>query len=80
VIGKGPGGSEDRLLVTKGLARLTAERAAELHRRLRALEAEFGNDDPAEGGEPWGFVLALYPAARTAATPEEPTDEEKSLD
>ena len=74
VIGKGPGASEDRLLVTKGLARLTPVRAAELHRRLRALEAEFGNDDPTEGDEPWGFVLAIYPAATPTTPPEEPTD------
>ena len=74
VIGKGPG--DDRLLVSRGLARLTPARAAELRRRLQELEAEFGNDDPAEGSDPWGIVLAIYPVAApaTAPTPEEPTD------
>src|SRR4051794_1003659 len=40
----GPGEPDDRMLVTRGLARLTRERAAELRRRLVELEAEFGND------------------------------------
>src|SRR5436190_9780037 len=75
VIGRGPDATEGRLLMTKGRARLTPERAAELQRRLRALEAEFDNDDAADGGEPWGFVLAVYPVAtHSNPTPEEPTD------
>jgi DNA-binding transcriptional ArsR family regulator len=69
-----PGG-EDRMLVTRGLARLTPDRAAELRRRLVELEAEFGNDDPAGDEQAWGIVLAVYPV--TAPEPDgatEPTD------
>src|SRR4051794_33480259 len=63
------GARDDRMLVTRGLARLTPDRAAELRRRLVELEAEFGNDEPADGAQSFGVVLAVYPVA-TGATPE----------
>jgi len=69
-------GAGDRMLVTRGLARLTPERAAELRRRLEALEAEFGADDAAPEAEPWGIVLAVYPIAIPDPDPTtEPTDD-----
>ena len=74
------GAHDDRLLLSRGLARLTPDRAAELRRRLLELEGEFGADAPAEGSRPWGVVLALYPVVAPAdpappeATGEEPSD------
>src|SRR5215204_2584763 len=53
---------ERNLLLTRGLARLTPGRAAELRERLQAILAEFDDtsaDDPA--GRAFGLVLALYP-------------------
>ncbi len=63
----GPGG-DDRMLVTRGLVQLTPERAAELRRRLLELEAEFDDADPADGAQPWGIVLAVYPVTATEPT------------
>ncbi len=66
---------EERLLVTRGLTRLTPIRAAELRRRLIELEAEFSNDEPSDRDEPWGIVLAVYPRAFQGTEPTtEPTD------
>jgi DNA-binding transcriptional ArsR family regulator len=63
VIRMGAGDTEeDTFLLTRGLARLTPGRAAELRERLQALLAEFDDsqaDDPA--GRAFGVVLALYP-------------------
>jgi DNA-binding transcriptional ArsR family regulator len=69
------GAGDDRLLVSRGLARLTPERAAALRRRLIELETEF-DDEPVEGAQPWGVVVALYPvvASTGTAAPEDPTD------
>jgi DNA-binding transcriptional ArsR family regulator len=53
---------ERTFLLTRGLAKLTADRAAELRQRLVALLEEFDDsttDDPA--GRAFGVVLALYP-------------------
>ena len=47
-----------RLMLSRGLARLTHERAGELRTRIQALEGEFGNDGE---GEPYGIVIAMYP-------------------
>jgi DNA-binding transcriptional ArsR family regulator len=63
VTGPDQGERPDRILVTRGLARLTPERAAELRRRLVALEAEFDTDEPGEGASSYGIVLAVYPIA-----------------
>lgn len=49
-----------KLLLSRGVARLSPARAAELRRRLVELEREFDHDD-AEEGEPYGLVLAVYP-------------------
>jgi DNA-binding transcriptional ArsR family regulator len=53
-----------RLLLSRGLARLSPDRAAELRRRLEALETEFEHDD-APHGEPYGLLLAVYPLPPT---------------
>jgi DNA-binding transcriptional ArsR family regulator len=69
----GPDGApDDRMLVTRGLARLTPERAAELRRRLVEIEAEFGNDAPTDGAQPFGVVLAVYPVASPATASHRP--------
>lgn len=49
-----------KLLLSRGVARLSAARAAELRRRLVELESQFDHDDP-EDGELYGLVLAVYP-------------------
>jgi DNA-binding transcriptional ArsR family regulator len=59
-----------RVLLTRGLASLSKERAAELRARLQALADEFGNDtDP--DGDSYGIVLAVYPMPPTPETPDE---------
>jgi DNA-binding transcriptional ArsR family regulator len=64
------GGDEDRVLVSRGLARLTPERAAEYRRRLVALAEEFGDqDEGTPGTRPWGTVLAVYPLPTQAKEP-----------
>lgn len=60
-----PVGAE-RPLVSRGLARLTPERATELRTRLVALMDEY-TDPEAPGQRPYGFFVAFYPAP--AATP-----------
>ena len=53
---------EHTFLLTRGLMKLTTDRAAELRERLQALLAEFDDsetDDPE--GRAFGVVLALYP-------------------
>lgn len=52
------GPDHSRLLLTRGIARLTAARAEELRTRLIALEEEFDHD---ADGEVHGVVLAIYP-------------------
>lgn len=55
-----PATGDERLLVTRGVARLSPARAAEYRRRLLELQDEFSDeDDPAAGS--WGVVLAVYP-------------------
>lgn len=49
-----------RLMLSRGLARLSPDRAADLRQRLEALETEFEHDDAADG-EPYGLLLAVYP-------------------
>ena len=52
--------AERRVMLSRGLARLSPARALELRERLQALEDEFGEDvDP--DGMPYGVVFALYP-------------------
>jgi DNA-binding transcriptional ArsR family regulator len=49
----------DRPVVSRGLAKLTPARAAELRARLVALIEEF-DDGEVEGAKPYGFLLAFY--------------------
>jgi len=76
---KADGPSEEHtLLLTRGLTRLTTDRAAELRSRLQALLEEFddtASEDP--GARAFGIVLALYPmppAGGDAGT-KEPSDD-----
>lgn len=51
-----------RLILARGLTRLPAARAAELHERMRALMAEFDAlDDAGEDAQPFGYLVGLYP-------------------
>ncbi len=59
-----------RILLSRGLARLSSPRAAELRRRLRELTEEFADDDDPDG-IPFGIVLAVYPMPPTT----EPSDD-----
>jgi DNA-binding transcriptional ArsR family regulator len=53
---------ERRVLLARGLARLSPTRAAEFRQRLQALEEEFTNDSDADtDGAAYGIVLAVYP-------------------
>lgn len=65
---------ERRLLLSRGVVRLTPERAAELRHRLQALADEFG-DEPGPDGWPadarsQGVFIAVYPLP----DPQEPSD------
>jgi DNA-binding transcriptional ArsR family regulator len=75
VIDSGPEApAERRLLLTRGLARLSPARAGELRDRLQALAEEFGgdtDDPPAPDGQAYGIVLAVYPMPPT----QEPLDD-----
>jgi DNA-binding transcriptional ArsR family regulator len=59
------GPDERRVILSRGLARLSPARAVELRRRLQAIEDEFGeNADP--DGDAYGVVFAVYPMPRPA--------------
>jgi DNA-binding transcriptional ArsR family regulator len=60
-----------KVILAKGLARLSPERATEFRARLQALLDAFDDDPPAAGGDPFGVVLGFYPMA--AGAPEERT-------
>jgi DNA-binding transcriptional ArsR family regulator len=81
VIDSGPDAPADRrLMLTRGLARLAPERAAELRERLQALSDEFGADGDSPpgdgGGQTYGIVLAVYPMPPAADSPTtEPSDD-----
>ncbi|HEY3334117.1 MAG TPA: helix-turn-helix domain-containing protein, partial [Candidatus Limnocylindrales bacterium] len=69
---------ERSLLLTRGLARLTPPRAAELRKRLQALLDEYGDDPSSDpDGRAFGIVLALYPMPPTGGDtdPQEPSDD-----
>ena len=60
----------DRILVSRGLARMTPARAAEFRRRLGELAEEFATlDDSDPEGQPWGVVLAVYPLSPQVKEP-----------
>ncbi|MEO5965605.1 MAG: hypothetical protein ABIR11_09080, partial [Candidatus Limnocylindrales bacterium] len=65
-----------RLMLSRGLTRLTPARAAELRERLQALSDEFGNDPSTDDDLAYGLVIALYPMPPTDTTPDmEPSDD-----
>ncbi len=49
-----------RMLLSRGVLRLSPARLAELRRRLVELEGEFDHEDDPDGGA-YGVVIALYP-------------------
>lgn len=51
-----------QLMLSRGIARLSAARAEELRQRLMALEAEF-EEEAGDDAAPYGLVLAVYPMA-----------------
>lgn len=62
-----------RILVNRGLAKLSPERVAELHRRLQAIAAEFGGDQEPEapGSATYGIVFAVYPILDPLESPDD---------
>ena len=50
----------DRPLLTRGLARLTPDRAAEFRERLEALIKEFESEDESATTEMWSLLVAFY--------------------
>lgn len=55
----------DRPWVTRGLAKLTPERAGELRKRIEALLAEFEADAETADSRPYSLLIALYAAPST---------------
>ena len=55
--------AERRVVLSRGIARLSPARAAELRERIKALEDEFG-EEPDPGAEAYGVVFAVYPMPR----------------
>jgi DNA-binding transcriptional ArsR family regulator len=64
---------EHQLMLQRGLARLTPERANEFRQRLQALTEEYGEDPDTVDATPWGLVIAVYPMPPTDQT-KEPAD------
>lgn len=60
-----------RLLVSKGLARLTAAQAIAFRERLVELIASFDSADTADDARPYGLVLGFYPVTDPATTEED---------
>jgi len=56
-----------RMLLSRGIVRLSPARLAELRRRLTELDAEFDHDEDSEA-EPYGVVLAVYPMPPVTVT------------
>ncbi|MFI5293210.1 MAG: hypothetical protein ACHQ02_10110, partial [Candidatus Limnocylindrales bacterium] len=51
-----------RVILAKGLARLSPARAAEFQARLKALIESYDDDPETDAeGAPYGFVLGFYP-------------------
>jgi DNA-binding transcriptional ArsR family regulator len=57
--------AERRVVLSRGLARLSPARAAEFRERLKAIEDEFGEDTDPEGVA-YGVVFAVYPMPKPA--------------
>ena len=49
-----------RPVITRGLAMLTPDRAAEFRERLAALIKEFDSDEESATADPWGLLVAFY--------------------
>jgi len=59
-----------RLVVSKGIARLTAEQARQVRDRLEELIRGFDQPEPTDAHRPYGLVVGFYPMAEVAG-PEE---------
>ena len=67
-----------RVILAKGLTRLSPERAAEFQARLKALLESYEDDAKAMDGAAYGFVLGFYPMTGIPAddpSPEGPGDD-----
>ena len=58
--GEAPELDPNRPIVSRGLALLKPERAAEFRERLADLIKEFEPDEESAGAEPWGLLVAFY--------------------
>ena len=78
-IDAGPDAPEDRrILVSRGLTRLTPARATELRRRLVELSREFEDDADGEDAQAFGIVLAVYPMPPAVPDPTATDTEERT--
>jgi DNA-binding transcriptional ArsR family regulator len=59
-----------RVILAKGLARLSPERAADFQARLKALLETYDDDPMDADGAPYGFVLGFYPMPAVPADDE----------
>jgi DNA-binding transcriptional ArsR family regulator len=67
-----------RVILAKGLTRLSPERAAEFRARLQALVESYEDDAKENEGDAYGFVLGFYPMTAIPADdggPEDPSDD-----
>jgi len=68
-----------RVILAKGLTRLSPERATEFQERLKALLESYEDDAKDMVGDAYGFVLGFYPMtgvpADDEATSEDPSDD-----
>ena len=68
-----------RVILAKGLTRLSPERATEFQARLKALLESYEDDSKEGDGAAYGFVLGFYPMtgvpADDEATSEDPSDD-----
>lgn len=55
----------DRPLLSRGVALLTPERAAELRARIDALTAEYESDPTDPEAKPYGMLIAMYAVPKT---------------
>jgi len=73
------GDSVRRVILAKGLTRLSPERAAGFRARLQALVDSYEDDSTETDGDAYGFVLGFYPMAAIPAddeaSPEETGDD-----
>jgi DNA-binding transcriptional ArsR family regulator len=63
-----------KVILAKGLARLSPARATEFRARLQALLTAFDDDLPGATGEPYGLVVGFYPMV-ASSTDETPSDD-----